>query len=59
MKKAPMSDTGITIIGINVTRQSRKKRKIMTITRKKASYTVLSTSAMEARIKRVLSNPYV
>ena len=37
IKKAPMSETGITIIGISVTRQSRKNRKMMTITKKKAS----------------------
>jgi len=58
-KNAPINDTGITIQGTNVTRQSRRKRKIIIITNTKASYTVLSTSAIEARIKRVLSNPYV
>ena len=56
-KKAPMSDTGITIQGTSVTRQSRKKRKMMMITNTKASYTVLSTSLMEARMNLVLSNP--
>ena len=52
-----MSDTGITIQGTSVTRQSRKKRKMMMITSTKASYTVLSTSLMEARMNLVLSNP--
>ena len=56
-KNAPIRETGITIQGISVTRQSRRKRKMMMITSTKASYTVLSTSAMEARIKRVLSKP--
>ena len=45
-----MGDTGMTMHGIKVTRQSRRKRKIIMITSTKASYTVLSTSAMEARI---------
>ena len=56
-KNAPMSDTGITMHGTSVTRQSRKNRKMMMITKMKASYTVLSTSLMEARMKRVLSKP--
>ena len=37
MKKVPISDTGITIQGISVTRQLRRKRKMMMITRMKAS----------------------
>ena len=57
MKKEPMSDTGITIHGINVTRQSRKNRKMITITNTKATYTVSFTSEMEARMNLVLSNP--
>ena len=56
-KNAPISDTGMTMHGIKVTRQSRRKRKIIMITSTKASYTVLSTSAMEARMNLVLSNP--
>ena len=57
IKNAPISDTGITIHGTKVTRQSRKKRNMMIITSTKASYTVDFTSLIEARIKRVLSNP--
>ena len=56
-KNAPMSDTGITRQGIRVTRQSRRNRKMMMITSTKASYTVLSTSAIEARMNFVLSKP--
>ena len=37
MKTVPISDTGITIQGISVTRQLRRKRKMMMITRMKAS----------------------
>ena len=37
IKKAPMSETGITMQGTSVTRQSRKNRKIMMITSAKAS----------------------
>ena len=37
MKNAPTSDTGITMHGTNVTRQSRKNRKMMAITNTKAS----------------------
>ena len=37
MKKAPMSDTGITMQGMSVTRQSRRKRKMMMMTSTKAS----------------------
>ena len=58
-KKAPMSDTGMTMHGTSVTRQSRRKRKMMMMTRMKASYTVCSTSLMEARMNFVLSKPYV
>ena len=36
-KKAPTSDTGMTMHGMSVTRQSRRKRKMITITRTKAS----------------------
>ena len=36
-KNAPMSDTGMTRHGINVTRQSRRNRKMMMITSTKAS----------------------
>ena len=36
-KKVPISDTGITIHGISVTRQLRRKRKIMMITSRNAS----------------------
>jgi|GEM_PF-6471820 len=36
-KNAPTSDTGITTHGISVTRQSRRNRKIITITSKKAT----------------------
>ena len=57
MKKAPMSETGITMQGTRVTRQSRRNRKIMMITSTKASYTVVSTSLMEARMNFVLSKP--
>ena len=56
-KKAPMSDTGMTMHGTSVTRQSRRKRKMMMMTSTKASYTVLSTSLMEARMNLVLSKP--
>ncbi len=56
-KKAPISETGITIHGTSVTRQSRKKRKMMMITSTKASYTVCFTSSIEARINLVLSKP--
>ena len=59
MKNAPMSDTGITIQGTSVTRQSRRKRKIMMITSTNASTTVFFTSLIEARMKRVLSKPYL
>ena len=41
----------------SVTRQSRKKRKMMMITSTKASYTVCFTSSIEARINLVLSKP--
>ena len=37
MKNEPMSDTGITMQGTSVTRQSRRKRKMMIITRMNAS----------------------
>ena len=37
MKKAPTSDTGITMQGMSVTRQSRRNRKMMMITKMKAS----------------------
>ena len=50
-------NTGITMQGISVTRQSRKNRKMMMITSTNASYTVLFTSSMEARINLVLSKP--
>jgi len=56
-KKAPINETGITMQGISVTRQSRKNRKMMMITSTNASYTVLFTSSMEARINLVLSKP--
>ena len=56
-KNAPISDTGITRQGMSVTRQSRRNRKMMMITSTKASYTVLSTSAIEARMNFVLSKP--
>ena len=36
-KKVPISDTGITIHGISVTRQLRRNRKIMMITSRNAS----------------------
>ena len=36
-KNAPMSDTGITMQGTSVTRQSRRNRKMMMITRMNAS----------------------
>ena len=57
MKNEPTSDTGITRQGISVTRQSRKNRKMMTITSTKAMYTVSFTSEMEARMNFVLSKP--
>ena len=57
MKNEPTKETGITMQGTNVTRQSRKNRKMMIITNAKASYTVCFTSSMEARINLVLSNP--
>ena len=57
MKNAPTSDTGITMQGTNVTRQSRRNRKMMMITRTKASYTVCFTSSIEARMNCVLSKP--
>ena len=56
-KNAPMSDTGITIHGMSVTRQSRRKRKMMMITSTNASYTVFFTSLIDARMNLVLSNP--
>ena len=56
-KNAPISDTGITMHGTSVTRQSRKKRKMMMITRIKATYTVSFTSLIDARINLVLSKP--
>ena len=59
IKNAPMSDTGMTIQGTSVTRQSRKKRKMIMITSTKASMTVSFTSAIEARMKRVLSKLYL
>ena len=52
-----MSDTGITIQGMRVTRQSRKKRKMIIITSMNASYTVCLTSSIDARMNFVLSNP--
>ena len=36
-KNVPMSETGITMHGMSVTRQLRKKRKMMMMTRMKAS----------------------
>ena len=36
-KKVPISDTGITIHGISVTRQLRRNRKMMMITSRNAS----------------------
>ncbi len=36
MKNVPISDTGIATIGIKVTRQSRKNKKIIRITKRKA-----------------------
>ena len=36
-KNVPISDTGITMQGISVTRQLRRKRKMMMMTRMKAS----------------------
>ena len=56
-KNAPINDTGITIHGTRVTRQSRRNRKMMMMTRTKASYTVCFTSSMEARMNLVLSKP--
>ena len=58
-KNAPISDTGITIHGTNVTRQSRRNRKMMIITSRNASYTVLFTSSIDARMNFVLSKLYV
>ena len=57
-KKAPMSETGITMQGTSVTRQSRRNKKIMMITSMNASYTVCLTSLIEARMNLVLSKPY-
>ena len=37
MKNVPMSETGITMQGMSVTRQLRRKRKMMMITSTKAS----------------------
>ena len=56
-KNAPMSETGITIQGISVTRQSRRNRKMMMITSTNASYTVFFTSSIDARMNLVLSKP--
>ena len=56
-KNAPIRETGITIHGTSVTRQSRRKRKMMMITSTKASYTVDLTSLIDARINLVLSKP--
>ena len=49
-KKAPIKDTGITIHGTSVTRQSRRNKKMIMITSTNASYTVLFTSLIEARM---------
>ena len=56
-KNVPMSDTGITIQGISVTRKFLRNRKMIITTKINASYTVFFTSLIEARIKRVLSKP--
>ena len=54
-KKDPMSEMGITTQGMSVTRQSRRNRKMIRITRISASYNVSFTSLIDARINRVLS----
>ena len=56
IKNAPINETGISINGRNAMSQSRKKRKIISTTNKKAMSNVSSTSVIEVLIKRVLSN---
>ena len=57
-KNEPTIDTGITRQGIRVTRQSRRNRNMMKITSMNASYRVVFTSLIDARMNRVLSKPY-
>ena len=51
-----MSDTGTAIMGISVARHEPRKRKTTIATRKAASMSVLRTSPMAERTKRVVSN---
>ena len=55
-KKMPISEMGITNAGMSVTRQLRRKAKMISTTRMNAMMTVFCTSAMEALINLVLSN---
>ena len=55
--KAPMSETGMTMTGMSVVRQSRRKPKMTRTTSASAMKTVLRTSSMEARMGSVLSKP--
>ncbi len=57
MKKAPMSDTGMTRTGMIVVRQSRRKRKITTTTRARAEKIVCCTSAIDLRMNTEVSKP--
>ena len=47
MKKAPISETGISIKGLKAMIQSRKKRKMMSTTRQNAMARVSPTSFIE------------
>ena len=55
-KHEPTSATGITSRGMSVVRQSRRNRKITSITSTKATMMVCRTSATDLRMKRLASN---
>ncbi len=57
MKNEPISDTGITMTGMSVVRQLRRKKKIITRTSEKAMKIVFLTSLIDDLIYSVLSNP--
>ena len=53
--QAPISETGTAIMGMSVARQEPRKRKTTIATRNAASKSVLRTSPMAERTKRVVS----
>src|SRR5690606_23729566 len=55
MKKAPINEIGTTVIGIKVSRQSLRNRKITNTTKIKASNMVVFTSDIDSRMYSVTS----